>query len=100
MSAPHLPLARAVSPLELFFDLVFVLALGQLTHHFVAHMSWRGAAETLVALIAVVGIWTFTTFEITMLDVERTSTKIVTVVVMALGLFANAGIAHAFDDSP
>ncbi|TQM32551.1 low temperature requirement protein A [Nocardia bhagyanarayanae] len=100
MSAPHLPLARAVSPLELFFDLVFVLALGQLTHHFVAHISWRGAAETLVALIAVVGIWTFTTFEITMLDVERASTKIVTVVVMALGLFANAGIAHAFDDSP
>ncbi|MFD6222377.1 low temperature requirement protein A [Nocardia asteroides] len=100
MSAPRLPLARAVSPLELFFDLVFVLALGQLTHHLVAHLNWRGGAETLVALIAVVGIWTFTTFEITMLDVERTSTKIVTVVVMALGLFANAGIAHAFDDSP
>ncbi|MEV6362322.1 low temperature requirement protein A [Nocardia asteroides] len=100
MSAPRLPLARAVSPLELFFDLVFVLALGQLTHHFVTHMSWSGAAETLVALIAVVGIWAFTTFEITMLDVERTSTKIITVVVMALGLFANAGIAHAFDDSP
>ncbi|GEM29566.1 membrane protein [Nocardia neocaledoniensis NBRC 108232] len=100
MRARHLPLARAVSPLELFFDLVFVLALGQLTHHFVAHMSWRGGAETLVALIAVVGIWTFTTFEITMLDVERKSTRLVTVVVMAFGLFANAGIAHAFDDSP
>ncbi|WP_313905327.1 low temperature requirement protein A [Rhodococcus sp. WB9] len=24
---------REVSPLELFFDLVFVLAIGQLTHH-------------------------------------------------------------------
>ncbi|MEV0336555.1 low temperature requirement protein A [Nocardia sp. NPDC050717] len=100
MSAPRLPLARAVSPLELFFDLVFVLALGQLTHHLVSHLSWRGAAETLVALIAVVGIWTFTTFEITMLDVERKTTQIITVVVMAFGLFANAGIEHAFDDSP
>ncbi|MFC9471877.1 low temperature requirement protein A [Nocardia sp. NPDC056952] len=100
MSAPRLPLSRAVSPLELFFDLVFVLALGQLTHHFVAHLTWRGGAETLVALIAVVGIWTFTTFEITMLDIERKGTKLITVAVMALGLFANAGIAHAFDDSP
>ncbi|MEV4152907.1 low temperature requirement protein A [Nocardia salmonicida] len=100
MSAPRPPLSRAVSPLELFFDLVFVLALGQLTHHFVAHLTWRGGAETLVALIAVVGIWTFTTFEITMLDIERKGTKLITVAVMALGLFANAGIAHAFDDSP
>ncbi|MFG2442753.1 low temperature requirement protein A [Nocardia fluminea] len=100
MSAPRMPLSRAVSPLELFFDLVFVLALGQLTHHFVAHLTWRGGAETLVALIAVVGIWTFTTFEITMLDIERKGTKLITVAVMALGLFANAGIAHAFDDSP
>ncbi|MFD5176921.1 low temperature requirement protein A [Nocardia sp. NPDC058379] len=100
MNAHSTPRARAVSPLELFFDLVFVLALGQLTHHFVAHLTWRGAAETLVALIAVVGIWTFTTFEVTMLDIERRGTQVVTVVVMGLGLFANAGIAHAFDDSP
>ncbi|MEV0064110.1 low temperature requirement protein A [Nocardia sp. NPDC050718] len=100
MTAQRTPDARAVSPLELFFDLVFVLALGQLTHHLVAHLTWRGAAETLVALIAVVGIWTFTTFEVAMLDIERRGTKAVTVVVMALGLFANAGIAHAFDDSP
>ncbi|MGW5570329.1 low temperature requirement protein A [Nocardia thailandica] len=100
MSIPRPPLVRAVSPLELFFDLVFVLALGQLTHHLVAHPGWRGAAETLVALIAVVGIWTFTTFEVTLLDVERTSTRVLIVVVMAFGLFANAGIGHAFDDSP
>ncbi|WP_207784007.1 low temperature requirement protein A [Micromonospora globispora] len=44
---------REVAPLELFFDLVFVLAIGQLTHHLIEHLTWCGAAETLVALVAV-----------------------------------------------
>lgn len=93
-------LHRAVSPLELFFDLVFVLAVGQLTHHLITHLSWHGAAETLVALIGVCGVWAFTTFEVTMLDIERTGTQLVTITVMGLGLFMNAGIANAFGDSP
>ncbi|QSE80559.1 low temperature requirement protein A [Rhodococcus koreensis] len=91
---------REVSPLELFFDLVFVLAIGQLTHHLVDHLTWHGAAEALVALVAVCGVWAFTTFEVTLLDIERTATRAVTVTVMGLGLFMNAGIGHAFDESP
>lgn len=94
--SPH----RAVSPLELFFDLVFVLALGQLTHHLIEHLSWHGAVETLVMLIAVCGVWTLTSFEVTLLDIERRSTQAITVVVMGLGLFMNAGIAHAFETGP
>lgn len=92
--------SREVSPLELFFDLVFVLAIGQLTHQLVTHLTWRGAAETLVTLVAVCGVWTFTSFEVTLLDIERTGTRLVTVMVMIFGLFMNAGITHAFDDSP
>ncbi|MGA4792376.1 low temperature requirement protein A [Nocardia sp. AB354] len=91
---------RAVSPLELFFDLVFVLAIGQLTHHLTAHLSWRSAAETLVVLIAVCGVWAFTSFEVTLLDIERRATRAVTIAVMGLALFMNAGIAHGFDDGP
>jgi low temperature requirement protein LtrA/transcriptional regulator with XRE-family HTH domain len=91
---------RDVSPLELFFDLVFVLAIGQLTHHVIAHLTVNGAAETVIMLVAVCGVWAFTTFEITLLDVERAATRAVTVAVMGLGLFMNAGIAHAFGDGP
>lgn len=91
---------REVSPLELFFDLVFVFAVGQLTHHLIEYLTWRGAGETLVMLIAVCGVWAFTTFEVTLLDIERVRTQAVTVTVMGLGLFMNAGIAHAFDNSP
>jgi low temperature requirement protein LtrA len=45
-------------------------------------------------------VWAFTSFEVTLLDVERSATRAVTIAVMGLGLFMNAGIAHAFDDGP
>lgn len=93
-------LRREVSPLELFFDLVFVFAVSQLTHHLIAHLSWRSAAETLVLLVAVYGVWAFTSFEASMLDIERRGTQLMTVAVMGLGLFMNAGISEAFGTSP
>ncbi|MEV5003944.1 low temperature requirement protein A [Nocardioides sp. LML1-1-1.1] len=37
-----------VSPLELFFDLVFVFAVSQLSHHLLKHLDVRGAGETAV----------------------------------------------------
>ncbi|GAA4552932.1 low temperature requirement protein A [Amycolatopsis samaneae] len=91
---------RDVSPLELFFDLVFVLAIGRLTHHLVDHLSWLGAAETLIAVIAVCGVWTFTSFELTLLDIDRGATRVIAIAVMGLGLFMNAGITHAFAENP
>jgi low temperature requirement protein LtrA len=94
------PIRREVSPLELFFDLVFVLAIGQLTHHLLAHLTWRGGAETTVLLIGVCGVWAFTTFQATLLDITKPATMTLAVTVMALGLFMNAGIASAFTDGP
>jgi len=63
-------------------------------------LTWRGAAETLIMLVAVCGVWAFTTFEVTLLDIERSATRAVTIAVMGLGLFMNARISHAFDDGP
>lgn len=42
-----------VAPLELV-DLVFVLAVGQLTH-LIEHLTCRGATETLAMLVTVCG---------------------------------------------
>jgi low temperature requirement protein LtrA len=64
-----------VSPLKLFFDLVFVFAVSQLSHHLLDHLTWRGAAETLVLLIAVFGVWSYTSFEATVLHVGRSQTQ-------------------------
>ncbi|MCO4251358.1 low temperature requirement protein A, partial [Pseudarthrobacter raffinosi] len=51
-----------VTHLELFFDLVFVFALLQLSHHLVENPSWVGAGETLVLLLGVYKVWVYTTW--------------------------------------
>jgi hypothetical protein len=42
-----------------------------LTHHLIEHLSWHGAAETVAMLVAVCGVWAFTSFEVTLLDIKR-----------------------------
>ncbi|SEF17580.1 low temperature requirement protein A [Streptomyces sp. Ag109_O5-10] len=100
--APFAGLRRNVSTLELFFDLVFVFAVGQLADHLHAELSWRTAAETAVMLIAVLSTWALTSFDATFLDVERPRTRrlVLVLVVMGLGLFMNAQIPHAFAGRP
>ncbi|MFE0699648.1 low temperature requirement protein A [Streptomyces sp. NPDC058872] len=93
-----LRLRREVSPLELFYDLVFVFAVSQLSHHLLEHLTWRGAAETAVLLVAVFGTWAYTSYEATLLDVHRNVTRWMIIIVMGLGLFMNAAIPGAFDD--
>ncbi|MFB7104568.1 low temperature requirement protein A [Streptomyces hydrogenans] len=93
-----LRLRREVSPLELFYDLVFVFAVSQLSHHLLEHLTWRGAAETAVLLVAVFGTWAYTSYEATLLDVHRDVTRWMIVIVMGLGLFMNAAIPGAFAD--
>jgi low temperature requirement protein LtrA len=89
-----------VGPLELFFDLVFVFAVSQLSHHLLAHLNWRGAGETAVLLVAVFGVWAYTSFEATSRDVERKDTQRMLLAVMFTGLFMNAAISSAFSSGP
>lgn len=81
-----------VSPLELFFDLVFVFALSQLSHHLLDNLTWRGVTETLVLLVAVFTVWSYTSFEATLLQVSQTQTRWVMLAVMLLGLFMNSSL--------
>lgn len=87
-----------VSPLELFFDLVFVFALAQLSHHLYEHLTWRGVAEALVVLVAVHTLWSSTSFEATLPEARKSHARWLVLVVMLLGLFMNAAIGHAWSD--
>ncbi|HBW37774.1 low temperature requirement protein A [Desulfosporosinus sp. BICA1-9] len=87
-----------VSPLELTFDLVFVFAVSQLSSHLVGNLSWRGMAETIVLLIAVYDVWSYTSNEATFIHVGKTQTQWMMLIVMLLGLFMNASINHAFGE--
>jgi low temperature requirement protein LtrA len=89
-----------VPPLELFFDLVFVFAVSQLSEHLLTHLTWRGAAETLVLLVAVFEVWSYTSWGSTLPGLSRDRHRWTLVVVMVVALFMNAGITSAFEDGP
>jgi low temperature requirement protein LtrA len=88
-----------VTPLELFFDLVFAFALSQLSQHLLTHLSWRGAAETGVILLAVFAVWFTTSWSATLVRVDQSRTRWLVLAVMLLGLFMNASVTRAFTTS-
>jgi len=85
-----------VTPLELSFDLVFAFAISQLSQHLLTHLSWRGAAETLVMLVAVFAAWFTTSWSATMVHADQSRTRWLMLAVMLLGLFMNAAVTRAF----
>jgi low temperature requirement protein LtrA len=78
---------------------VFVFAVSQLSHHLLAHLSWRGAAETLVLLLAVYAVWFSTSWQATVIGADEPQTRRMLLTVMLLGLFMNAAVTGAFDTS-
>lgn len=87
------------SLLELFFDLVFVFGVSQLSHHLLTHLSWRGAVETLVMLLAIFAVWFTTSWSATLIRADRSTTRWLMLVVMLLSLFMNASVTRAFSTS-
>ncbi|MFH0180652.1 low temperature requirement protein A [Streptomyces cacaoi] len=99
MELTSVPARREVTPLELFFDLVYVFAIGQLSHQLLAHPTWTGAAQTLVLYLAVYAAWAYTTWAVTLVPAEDPRTRRMLLTVMLLGLFMNAAIPRAFGDA-
>jgi hypothetical protein len=66
---PQVPIIRArgegeqrATFFELLFDLVYVFAVTQLSHHLLEHLSWSGAAQTMFMLVALHWAWNYTTW--------------------------------------
>lgn len=93
------PEEQEVSPLELLFDLVFVLGVSQLTRHLVVRHTWRGAAEALVLYLPVFAVWAYTSWAATLYSPRHRGAPWMMVAVMAAGLFMNASLTRAFADS-
>jgi len=86
-----------VSYLELFFDLVYVFALTQISHLIVAHPGWHGLAEAAVVFAAIWWAWMYTTWASNWLDPERVPVKIVLLLVMLGSLLMAVALPRAFD---
>lgn len=85
-----------VTFVELFFDLVFVFAVTQLSHALLAHFSVLGAIETLLLLMAVWWVWIYTSWVTNWLDPERMPVRLMLFAIMALGLIMSAALPKAF----
>ena len=91
---------QEVTKLELFFDLIYVFAISQLSGHLLEHLTWRGALETLVMSLTVFGVWAMTTYESTMVLARHRLARYILIGVMVIGLVMNASITRAFEHSP
>lgn len=88
----------AVSPLELFFDLVFVFAVTQVAHRLLEHLTWQGAAEAALLLLVVWWSWNYTTWATNELDPERPAVRMLLLSLMFASLLMSIAIPDAFGD--
>ena len=88
---------RVVTPLELFFDLVYVFAIGQLSHHLLEHVDLRTGAETVIMALAVVYAWYMTAWGANWLEPDRLPVRVLLVGLMFASLLMSVAIADAFD---
>jgi low temperature requirement protein LtrA len=85
-----------VSMAELFFDLVFVFAVTQLSHALLEKLDPAGAAEVGLMLTAVWWVWIFTSWMTNWLEPERIAVRSCLLVLMAAGLVLSSSIPEAF----
>ncbi|MBQ0901150.1 low temperature requirement protein A [Micromonospora sp. U21] len=87
---------RRVTLLELFFDLVYVVALALISRNMVDGLDWHRAAEALILLSAVWWTWAITTLVTDMYDPERNEIKLLVAAVMFGVLLMTTAIPEAF----
>ena len=87
-----------VTSVELFFDLVFVIAVTQISHALLEHMSWRGALEAALLLAAIWWAWIDTAWITNWLDPARLPVRLMLFVLMAIGLVITSSLPEAFGE--
>lgn len=93
--APHQH--SRVTYAELFFDLVFVFAVTQISHTLLAHFSPLGVLQTALLFLAVWWVWVYTTWITNWLDPEKTPVRILLFALMLGGLVLSTSIPQAFE---
>ena len=81
---------------ELFFDLVFVFAITQISHTLLAHLTWLGALQAAMMAAAVWWAWIYTSWVTNWLDPERVPVRVALFAVMGAGLLLSTSLPEAF----
>lgn len=99
---PHLTATRreaeAVTPLELFFDLVFVLALTQATALMAHEPTWQGLGKGILLLGVMWWAWVGYAWLTSVIDPEEGAVRLVMAVAIAALLVCSLCMPEAFND--
>jgi low temperature requirement protein LtrA len=87
-----------VTNAELFFDLVFVFAVTQLSHTLLHHFTPLGAMQVTLLFLAVWWVWVYTTWVTNWLDPDQTPVRILLFLLMLGGLVLSMSIPKAFEE--
>ena len=102
-TAPHLTAVlregERVTPLELFFDLVFVLALTQCTALMAEQPTWEGLVKGLLVLGVLWWSWVGYAWLTSVVDPEEGTVRLAIIAAMAGLLVAALCVPSAFDES-
>jgi low temperature requirement protein LtrA len=87
-----------VTYVELFYDLVFVFAVTQLSHGLLAHLTPLGTLQMTILMLAVWWLWIDTAWITNWLDPERPPVRLMLFALMLGGLVVSSSIPKAFED--
>jgi low temperature requirement protein LtrA len=89
---------KRVAPLELFFDLVFVFALTQVTQLMSNHPTWTGLGQGLLVLAALWWAWGAYAWLTNYIAAEEDRERLLMFAVMGAFLVAALAVPNAFGD--
>jgi low temperature requirement protein LtrA len=89
---------QKTTTLELFYDLVFVFAITQVSHLLLDHLTWEGAGQSALILLVVWGSWNYTTWVTNELDPESVVVRMVLIGLMLASFLMAIAIPEAFGD--
>ena len=81
-----------VGSVELFFDLVFVFAVTQLSHFLLHHLTPLGGVQTCLLLMAVWWVWIYTSWVTNWLDPDKTQVRVMLFLLMLAGLVLSTSL--------
>lgn len=90
-------LQRAAT-LELFYDLVFVFSITQISHLLLDELTWAGAGRAVIVLLAVWWSWNYTTWATNELNSETNPVRLLLIVLMLGSLLMAIALPHAFEE--
>ena len=89
---------QRATTLELFYDLVFVFAITQVSHLLLDHLDWTGVGQSVLVLLVVWWSWNYTTWATNELDPVSPVVRLVLIAVMLASLVMAVAIPDAFGD--